>query len=189
MSSIAFEGINTLFANLVDSKGVSKTGIVAADFPGERLIDSIIECNDYLIDANEVGRYKIYLVNSPQMVLDNNMKTDGRTSLWQWNGQEQQQWDLVYEKAKGAYQIVNVIDGKVLTWDDSNGSKRVVTVENKRADNQYWKIEDRKTLGYLIRSNKDTNLMLKYDGNATNGALLSVGFMDLNRSFFQLVQI
>ena len=96
---------------------------------------------------------------------------------------------LVYEKGKDAYQIVNVIDGKVLTWDDANGSKRVVTVANTRADNQYWKIEDRKTLGYLIRSNKDSNYMLRYDGNASNGASLSMGFMDLSRSFFQLVKL
>lgn len=188
LSSIAFEGINTLFADLVTSKGVSKTGIVAADFPGERLIDGIIKCNDYLIHTDKMGRYKIYLVSSPTMVVDNNMKSDGKTSLWKWNGQQQQQWDLVYEKGKDAYQIVSVIDGKVLTWDDANGSKRVVTVENTRADNQYWKIEDRKTLGCLIRSNKDSNYMLRYDGNASNGASLSMGFMDLNRSFFQLAE-
>ena len=72
LSSIAFEGINTLFANLVENKGVSKTGIVAADFPGARLIDGIIKCNDYLIDTDEMGRYKIYLVFSPKMVVDNN---------------------------------------------------------------------------------------------------------------------
>lgn len=189
LSSIAFEGINTLFANLVENKGVSKTGIVAADFPGRRLIDGIIRCNDYLIDADEMGRYKIYLVSSPGMVVDNNMKSDGKTSLWKWNGQQQQQWDLIYEKGKNAYQIVSVIDGKVLTWDDANGGRRVVAAENTRADNQYWKIEDRKTLGYLIRSNKDSNYMLRYDGNASDGASLSMGFMDLNRSFFQLVKL
>lgn len=189
LSSIAFEGINTLFANLVDNKGVSKTGIVAADFPGARLIDGIIKCNDYLIDTDEIGRYKIYLVFSPKMVVDNNRRDTGKTSLWQWNGEQQQQWDLVYEKGKNAYQIVSVTDGRVLTWDDANGGKSVIVAENTRAENQYWKVEDRKTLGYLIRSNKDSNYMLRYDGNATDGASLSMGFMDLNRSFFQLVEI
>ena len=189
LSSIAFEGINTLFANLVENKGVSKTGIVAADFPGARLIDGIIKCNDYLIDTDEMGRYKIYLVFSPKMVVDNNRRSTGQTSLWEWNGEQQQQWDLVYEKGKNAYQIVSVTDGRVLTWDDANGGKSVIVAENTRAENQYWKVEDRKMLGYLIRSNKDSNYMLRYDGNATNGASLSMGFMELNRSFFQLVEL
>lgn len=44
-ASIAFEGTNTLTANYIDNNRLRYTGIVAADFPGERLINAIINCN------------------------------------------------------------------------------------------------------------------------------------------------
>lgn len=44
-ATIAFEGTNTLTADYLSKGGMSRAGIVVADFPGERLIDEIIQCN------------------------------------------------------------------------------------------------------------------------------------------------
>ncbi|MCD3460506.1 phosphatidylinositol-specific phospholipase C [Streptococcus equi] len=44
-ATISFEGINTLAADYLNKEQVSHAGIVFADFPGERLIDGIIQCN------------------------------------------------------------------------------------------------------------------------------------------------
>ncbi|MCK4023372.1 phosphatidylinositol-specific phospholipase C [Streptococcus suis] len=44
-ATISFEGTNTLTADYLRSQGIKRAGIVAADFPGERLIDEIIQCN------------------------------------------------------------------------------------------------------------------------------------------------
>ena len=56
LSSIAFEGMNTMFADLIESGRVAnKTGMVAADFPGQRLIDAVIGCNPAL--GEDTSRY------------------------------------------------------------------------------------------------------------------------------------
>lgn len=189
LSSIAFEGMNTMYADLLERKVVKYTGIVAADFPGERLIKAIIKYNDYLIDNDEMGRYKIITSINTEMSLDNNLKSNGQISLWKSNSQNNQQWDLVYNNIKKAYQIVSVADGKVLTWSDDNGSNKVIVANNEQKENQYWKLEDYQTLGYLIRSNKNTNMILGYNGAAVNGAEISVGAMTLDKSFFILKKI
>ena len=44
-ATISFEGTNTLVADYLKKQQVSHAGIVVADFPGERLIDGIIQCN------------------------------------------------------------------------------------------------------------------------------------------------
>lgn len=44
-ASIAFEGTNELSANYILNNNIRHTGIVAADFPGEKLINSIINLN------------------------------------------------------------------------------------------------------------------------------------------------
>lgn len=45
-ATIAFEGTNTLTANLLNNSQTKCAGIVMADFPGERLINAVIACND-----------------------------------------------------------------------------------------------------------------------------------------------
>lgn len=45
IASIYFEGTNTLTADWISKNRPSYVGIVAADFPGERLINEIIACN------------------------------------------------------------------------------------------------------------------------------------------------
>lgn len=44
-ATISFEGTNTLTADYLKSRCIKRPGIVVADFPGERLIDEIIQCN------------------------------------------------------------------------------------------------------------------------------------------------
>ena len=44
-ATIYFEGTNTLTANYLNNNNVKYAGIVMADFPGERLINAIIQCN------------------------------------------------------------------------------------------------------------------------------------------------
>lgn len=44
-ATIAFEGTNTLTADYLRKNQLRRAGIVVADFPGERLIDEIIQCN------------------------------------------------------------------------------------------------------------------------------------------------
>lgn len=44
-ATIAFEGTNTLTADYLNKHKISRSGIVMADFPGERLINAIIDCN------------------------------------------------------------------------------------------------------------------------------------------------
>lgn len=44
-ATISFEGTNTLTADYLKKNKIRKPGIVVADFPGERLIDEIIQCN------------------------------------------------------------------------------------------------------------------------------------------------
>lgn len=50
--TIAFEGTNTLTKNYLNTNDIERTGIIAADFPGQGLIDSIIRKNSF-----EVMRY------------------------------------------------------------------------------------------------------------------------------------
>lgn len=49
IATIYFEGTNTLTANYLEKNKISLAGMVMADFPGRRLIDSIIQCNKYKI--------------------------------------------------------------------------------------------------------------------------------------------
>lgn len=44
-STILFEGTNTLTADYLNNKSIKRSGIVVSDFPGERLINEIIQCN------------------------------------------------------------------------------------------------------------------------------------------------
>lgn len=45
IATIYFEGTNTLTANFLNDNKIRRSGIIMADFPGERLINAIIECN------------------------------------------------------------------------------------------------------------------------------------------------
>lgn len=45
-ATIAYEGLNTLTANYLNNNQIKNAGMVMADFPGERLINAIIACND-----------------------------------------------------------------------------------------------------------------------------------------------
>lgn len=44
-ATIYFEGMNTLTADYLTQQNIQRCGIVMADFPGERLINAIIDCN------------------------------------------------------------------------------------------------------------------------------------------------
>lgn len=44
-ATIYFEGTNTLTADYLNNNNIALSGMVMADFPGERLINNIIECN------------------------------------------------------------------------------------------------------------------------------------------------
>lgn len=44
-SSIAFEGINTLFMNYINERDITFTGIVLMDFPGPGIIETIVDLN------------------------------------------------------------------------------------------------------------------------------------------------
>lgn len=44
-STIYFEGMNTLTADYLINQSINRAGIVVADFPGEKLIDAIIQVN------------------------------------------------------------------------------------------------------------------------------------------------
>ncbi|XCB29033.1 phosphatidylinositol-specific phospholipase C [Arcanobacterium hippocoleae] len=45
IATISFEGTNTLAADYLQQNSISQAGVVIADFPGERLIDAVIQCN------------------------------------------------------------------------------------------------------------------------------------------------
>ncbi|MGM0209120.1 1-phosphatidylinositol phosphodiesterase [Enterococcus sp. DIV0421] len=44
-ATISFEGTNVLTADYLYNNAISRSGIIVADFPGERLIDAVIQCN------------------------------------------------------------------------------------------------------------------------------------------------
>ena len=50
--SVAFEGVNTMAYNFINSRVQQRTGVVMADFPGDGLIQAIIDVNSR--DANNV---------------------------------------------------------------------------------------------------------------------------------------
>lgn len=45
LATISFEGMNSLTADYLSEKMVKRAGIIVADFPGERLINEVIQCN------------------------------------------------------------------------------------------------------------------------------------------------
>lgn len=187
LASIAFEGMNTMFADYASSASVSYTGIVAADFPGERLIHSIIKKNNAYVTEIYEGQYMLALSNYAAYVLDSNSNTPYGVTLWQKNAGANQKWNLMYDPDKKAYQIINVHTNTVLTWNSSGGND-VVLRQNGRSQEQYW-VLDKQIIGTVLRNYKDQSKMLRYEGTSpTSGSVLKVGPMELQRSFFTMVK-
>ena len=79
-ATIAFEGTNTLTADYLTNNNISYCGIIMADFPGERLINSVINRNSLSVS------------NSPAVTLyaDSNLKgnsvdlSEGKSMFYNW---------------------------------------------------------------------------------------------------------
>lgn len=56
-ATIYFEGVNTLTADYLTRQNIDHCGIVMADFPGERLINAIINTNDFPVMIYSNGYY------------------------------------------------------------------------------------------------------------------------------------
>ena len=187
LSSIAFEGMNTMYANLLEKGTVSHTGIVVADFPGERLISNIIEMNDPLTENIYTGRYRLISSSFSTHTVDQNMDNLNKVTMWTKNGGINQQWDLKYDKQKKAYQIVSAYDGKVLTLDSSNGNTVVLKANNKQPE-QYWIIKEQGFQGVTLKNYKNNQYLGFQEYSPKNGSKLIAGPMTLSGSFFSLVK-
>ncbi|WP_250278701.1 phosphatidylinositol-specific phospholipase C domain-containing protein [[Clostridium] colinum] len=169
LATISFEGTNTLFADLIKKENLTYTGIVAADFPGERLIQAIINLN---IKKIENGNYFISLKNSENAVLDRNLLTEDYFTFWTYNGGENQKWEIKYDENEQAYQIKSYEnDSKVLAWNDFNGLNQVFITHNQFKPEHYWYIYPYKD-GYVIRNYKNQDLYLSKDSSSKNGQRL-----------------
>lgn len=173
LATISFEGTNTLFANLIENGSISYTGIVAADFPGERLIQNIINLNNKIETNGKLsdGVYYIGLANSNNAVLDRNsvIPQDGFT-FWTYNGGPNQKWIVTYDKDRDAYQIKSYEDqSKILAWNDYAFLQQVFVTPNQNKPEHYWKIEPYGN-GYVIRNYKNNSFYLSKNGNSNNGA-------------------
>lgn len=187
LSSIAFEGMNTMYANLLEKGTVSHTGIVVADFPGERLISNIIEMNDPLTENIYTGRYRLISSSFSTHTVDQNLDNLNKVTMWTKNGGINQQWDLKYDKQKKAYQIVSAYDGKVLTLDSSNGNTVVLKANNKQPE-QYWIIKEQGFQGVTLKNYKNNQYLGFQEYSPKNGSKLIAGPMTLSGSFFSLVK-
>ncbi len=75
MATIYFEGANTLTADYLVNNRIGYCGMVMADFPGQRLIDAIINCNPFAVTLYEDGDYG-----------GNNISlSEGTTTYSEWN--------------------------------------------------------------------------------------------------------
>lgn len=73
-ATIYFEGVNTLTADYLTKQNVGHCGIVMADFPGARLINAIISCNDFPVTLYADGNYGGDFVGV----------STGTTNFWDW---------------------------------------------------------------------------------------------------------
>lgn len=72
--TIFFEGTNTLTANYLTEQNIYRCGIVMADFPGQRLIDAIINCNEFPVTLYADANYAGNNIGLPV----------GTTNFWDW---------------------------------------------------------------------------------------------------------
>lgn len=71
--TIAFEGTNTLTKNYLNKNSLQRTGVIAADFPGQGLIDAIVNKNVFAS-----RQYVVQATNQCMSVAGGNVNDSGR---------------------------------------------------------------------------------------------------------------
>lgn len=155
-ATIAFEGTNTLTANWIGGQKPNYVGFIVADFPGERLIKQVIDCNF----RNEIsGEKMLYLKAFPNYVVDYNQH-DGNVTMWDNNKTVNQKWIFEYDESKNAYKIRSKVNrNTILAWNDYLGGNNVFTTPDQSKLEHFW-ILDKQENGYIIRNYKNRNLIL-----------------------------
>lgn len=185
-STIAFEGTNTLAANYLSKSKTRYAGIVVADFPGERLIDSIIEVNNR---GQRIENYQVYtlaLKYNPSIVVDRNISRKDNITLYPNRGNNNQKWKFVYDYNKNAYQIKSLEnENMILAWNDYGGSKNVFATPNFHKWEHYWILKkDEPSGAYQLLNYKNRNLALMQEHYRTYNLVVDSSNKDYNRSLF-----
>ncbi|NBJ47177.1 hypothetical protein C6N01_13275 [Enterococcus faecalis] len=165
MATIAFEGTNVLTTNYIAEEELDYTGIVVADFPGQGLINSIINLNR-IHEKNHVipeAKYTIVPSESNRLVLDISLSSPNKeTILWPLNLGENQQYILEYHSDQQAYQISSLLGNNlILAWNDIGGNM-VFAHPNEKKPEHYWVLEKKQNNLYYIRNKKNLNMYLTY---------------------------
>lgn len=187
-ATIAFEGTNTLYANYIRDN-IPYTGIVAADFPGNRLISGIISKNDGLRSDIYHGRFVIKLKNQNAVIDKNNI--DNRfVTFWNRNNGINQQWDIRYDESKKAYRILSAEDNsKVLTFSDGEPLDYLQLTTNTGSQNQYWVISTTNG-GVTLKSLSDTSKSISAIKGFGDGQSIYVDKnANLSQQTFELIKI
>lgn len=176
-ATIAFEGTNTLTADFIERNNLKYTGIVAADFPGDRLIKNIIKLNRKSGIFNNAA-YTIALIADTNKVIDiNNEATRNDATVYNYGNSVNQKFRFVFDYAKAAWQIKSMIDENlVLAWNDYAGSNNVFITPNQHKLEHYWDIYEVSSGVYTIENHKNNGnkvLHIENDSfhNLTNAAV------------------
>lgn len=163
IASIAFEGMNSLTADFIKREGYRHSGIIAADFPGKRLIDNIIALNFNSKDINN-GIYNIVSAKDSNLVVDinNDFIHNGAFLFPDWREKRNNQsFRFVYEKYYGAWQIKSRInENYVLAWNMYQNSRDVFITENKYNSEHFWVMKTEPDGSYSFYNYADQSLVL-----------------------------
>lgn len=174
IASIAFEGMNTLTANFIDKEGYRHSGIIAADFPGDRLINNIIDLNFISNDIHN-GIFSIVSAANTNLVIDiNNEFVHNDASLYpDWRQKSaNQSFRFVYDNRIDAWQIKSRINEKyVLAWNKFQNSNNVFITENQSKYEHYWKMKKQPDGSYAFHNWSNESLVL---GTSKVGTLASL---------------
>lgn len=184
-ATIAFEGTNTLYANYITNQDISYTGIVAADFPGQRLIEQIISKNSIGYE----GKYIIKLKNT-NAVIDRNNLTSNSVTLWSRNDGQNQKWVIKYDKEKEAYQIHDAENlNNVLGLNIAVSGNYLLSSSNSKNTYQYWNIESNGKY-VVFRNLIDTDMALAaYKGSHDGANLFVEKYINPDQQSFELIKI
>lgn len=186
-STIAFEGTNTLAANYMEANKMNHTGIIVADFPGDRLIKDVISTNhNGYFDRGIVngGVYFIGMKADKNKVI--NISNQHNAIINDYNDGTNQKFKLVYDKRKEGWQIKSMInENLVVAYHNYMSGSNVFITQNEYKPEQYWDIVFQDDNTVLIKSWKNNNKVLHYFkyGNIMNIEMGEISDKDIRGQF------
>ncbi|MDY7965379.1 phosphatidylinositol-specific phospholipase C domain-containing protein [Bacillus thuringiensis] len=171
---VFFGGMNVLTTRRIRDGRFTRTGIIAADFPGRGLIERTIALNFPMSPPQFPMHSQIVTALNNRSVLDVNEGTNNVT-LWSNHGAFNQRWNIL--NVGDGYHIASVSNPNLLLTANLHGlpNFNVYVAPHWGSTEQRWIIEEFFENQYIIKNRANPNMVLDVAGGQTNnGANLIV---------------